>query len=123
MMILIFNAKDKSFHMSSNRINKFYLNNDDFIIKEVSEFDEDYNYILVENEVVKGDKIVLSDEEIAEVEAAAVATAHYTPRMLAFPSIGEQLDKLFHDIDEGKLDKTGEFYKAIKDVKDTFPKS
>ena len=123
MMILIFNANDKSFHMSSNRINKFYLNNDDFIIKEVSEFDEEYNYTLVENEVVKGDKIVLSDEEIAEVEAAAVATAHYTPRMLAFPSIGEQLDKLFHDIDEGKLDKTGEFYKAIKDVKDTFPKS
>ena len=62
MMILIFNANDKSFHMSSNRINKFYLNNDDFIIKEVSEFDEDYNYTLVENEVVKGDKIVLSDE-------------------------------------------------------------
>ena len=40
-----------------------------------------------------------------------------------YPMIGEQLDKLFHDIDEGKLDKTGEFYKAIKDVKDTFPKS
>ena len=40
-----------------------------------------------------------------------------------YPMIAEQLDKLFHDIDEGKLDKTGEFYKAIKNVKDTFPKS
>ena len=25
-------------------------------------------------------------------------------------SIGEQLDNLWHDIDEGKLDKTGKFY-------------
>ena len=39
-----------------------------------------------------------------------------------YPKIGEQLDKLWHDIDEGKLDKNGEFYKYIKNVKDTFPK-
>ena len=38
------------------------------------------------------------------------------------PKIAEQLDKLWHDIDEGKLDKNGEFYKYIKNVKDTFPK-
>tara|TARA_B100000427_G_scaffold227598_1_gene191037 strand:- start:2068 stop:2523 length:456 start_codon:yes stop_codon:yes gene_type:complete len=37
--------------------------------------------------------------------------------------IGEQLDKLYHDIDEGKLDKTGEFYTALKAVKDAHPKS
>jgi len=40
----------------------------------------------------------------------------------SYPKIGEQLDKLWHDIDEGKLDKNGEFYKYIKNVKDTFPK-
>ena len=40
----------------------------------------------------------------------------------SYPKIGEQLDKLWHDIDEGKLDKNGEFYKHIKNVKDTFPK-
>ena len=39
-----------------------------------------------------------------------------------FASIGEQLDQLFWDIDSGKLDKTGEFYKAIKAVKDAHPK-
>ena len=43
-------------------------------------------------------------------------------RKIAYPEIEEQLDKLFHDIDTGKLDKTGEFYKAIKAVKDANPK-
>ena len=38
-------------------------------------------------------------------------------------SIGEQLDNLWHDIDEGKLDKTGSFYTSIKTVKDRFTKS
>ncbi len=33
-----------------------------------------------------------------------------------------QLDQLWHDIDEGKLDKNGEWYKAIKKVKDDNPK-
>ena len=41
----------------------------------------------------------------------------------SYPRIEEQLDKLWHDIDEGKLDKNGEFYKNIKNVKDTFPKN
>ena len=36
--------------------------------------------------------------------------------------IGEQLDKLWHDIDQGKLDKTGSFYSSIKTVKDRFGK-
>ena len=43
-------------------------------------------------------------------------------RKIAYPAIEEQLDKLFHDIDAGKLDKTGQFYKAIKAVKEANPK-
>ena len=30
----------------------------------------------------------------------------------------DQLDKLYHDIDDGKLDKNGSWYKHIKAVKD-----
>ena len=37
--------------------------------------------------------------------------------------IGEQLDKLWHDIDEGKLDKTGSFYTSIKTIKDRWSKT
>ena len=42
-------------------------------------------------------------------------------RFMAYPDIKEQLDKLFHDIDDGKLDKTGTFYTALKAVKDANP--
>ena len=40
-----------------------------------------------------------------------------------YTQIGEQLDKLWHDIDEGKLDKTGSFYTSIKTVKDRWSKT
>ena len=39
-----------------------------------------------------------------------------------YPQLGEQFDKLFHDINNGTLDKTGEFFTALKNVKDTYPK-
>ena len=37
--------------------------------------------------------------------------------------IREQLDQLWHDIDDGKLDKTGSWYLGVKAVKERFPKS
>ena len=39
-----------------------------------------------------------------------------------YPALGEQLDKLFHDINNGTLDNTGEFFTALKEVKDAYPK-
>lgn len=64
-------------------------------------------------------------EELGAV--VQVAGAEYTPHYMeersnAYPKIGEQLDKLFHDIDNGTLDKTGAFYGALKQVKDAIPK-
>ncbi len=43
-------------------------------------------------------------------------------RLQAYGSINSQLDKIFWDIDSNKLDKTGQWYKAIKKVKDDIPK-
>lgn len=43
-------------------------------------------------------------------------------RQVSYGSIGNQLDQIFWDIDAGKLDKTGEWYKAIKKIKDDNPK-
>ena len=37
-------------------------------------------------------------------------------------SIQDQLDQLWHDIDDGKLDKTGSWYLAVKAVKDKYAK-
>jgi len=39
-----------------------------------------------------------------------------------YAEIGEQLDKLWHNIDEGKLDKNGSFYTSIKTIKDRWSK-
>ena len=43
-------------------------------------------------------------------------------RLEAYGSWNDQLDQLYHDINAGKLDKTGEWYKAVKKVKDDNPK-
>jgi hypothetical protein len=43
-------------------------------------------------------------------------------RQWAYPSIDDQLDNLWHDINNGTLDKTGVFYTTLKVVKDQFQK-
>ncbi len=40
----------------------------------------------------------------------------------SYPKLGDQLDMLFHAIDAGKVDKTSDFYKSLKAVKDKYPK-
>ena len=42
-------------------------------------------------------------------------------RKREYPSWQEQIDQLWHDIDDGKLDKTGAWYKAVKAIKDANP--
>lgn len=47
-------------------------------------------------------------------------------RARVYPDMGDQLDKLYHDIDDGKLGedaKTGDWYLAVKQVKDDHPKN
>ena len=43
-------------------------------------------------------------------------------RKAEYPSLEEQLDLLFKDIDNDTLDKTGDFYTKLKTVKDNNPK-
>lgn len=43
-------------------------------------------------------------------------------RRQAYPELAEQLDMLWHAIDNGTLDKTSDFYTTLKQVKDTYPK-
>ena len=48
-----------------------------------------------------------------------------TKRAAYYDMLAEQLDKLYHDIDSGKLGtdaKTGNFYLGRKAVKDKYPK-
>ena len=43
-------------------------------------------------------------------------------RKSSYPDITEQFDKLWHDINNGTLDETGEFFRSLKTVKDENPK-
>jgi hypothetical protein len=63
-----------------------------------------------------------TDSQLATYETAGntVESNHSVDikRQTEYLSWNEQLDKLWHDIDDGKLDKTGSWYKHIKAVKD-----
>ena len=64
------------------------------------------------------------NELIANGGASADYASFRTDRMIdgSYPSIPDQLDMLFHDITNGKLGKTGSWYKAVKATKDKFTK-
>ena len=63
-----------------------------------------------------------TDSQIASYETAGnTVESNLTidlKRQTEYLTWQEQLDKLYHDIDDGKLDKTGSWYTHIKAVKD-----
>ena len=63
-----------------------------------------------------------TDSQIASYETAGntaeTLSGVLSKRQTEYLTWEEQLDKLYHDIDDGKLDKTGSWYKHIKAVKD-----
>ena len=66
-----------------------------------------------------------SEEEVNAKIAELTVPDWKLNRLAEYPSIAEQLDKLFHDIDGGLLGedaKTGSLYLALKEVKDNNPK-
>ena len=83
--------------------------------------------------VLRGDVLEWFDVEQSQPTDDEIATeltrlqAEYDDneyqRLRQYPSIGDQLDMLWHAIDSGTLNKTSDFYTTIKAVKDTYPKS
>ena len=61
-------------------------------------------------------------EDRAQYKLDEQDNGYVRARQEAYDSFGNQLDQLFWDIDAGKLDKTGAWYKAIKKIKDDNPK-
>ena len=58
--------------------------------------------------------------KLSELQAEYDAKQYQRDRV--YPSIGDQLDMLYHAIDAGKVNETSDFYKALKAVKDKHPK-
>ena len=64
------------------------------------------------------------DEKACELMGETYAKPYTMSRQYA--ELTDQLDQLYHDIDDGKLGadaKTGSWYLAVKAVKDEFPKN
>ena len=74
-------------------------------------FDKDWNKVTIDEDAVT-----------AKANELATANAYVGKRLDAYPQLAEQLDMLFHDMTAGKGDKDGDWYKAIKAVKDANPK-
>ena len=85
------------------------------------------------HKVVNGVQVDLTAEEVeatlntwAENELARQLdeeqNGYKTARQNDYPALGEQFDKLWHDINNGTLDNTGAFFTALKEVKDNNPK-
>jgi len=59
-----------------------------------------------------------------EITGTKPSASYSEKRKLGYPDIAEQLDKLYHDIDNGTLTNkdSGTLYAALKAVKDKYPK-
>ena len=84
-------------------------------------------FVLVEDEITEWhseDITQPTDEAISTEQARLQAEydANQYQRDRVYPQLGEQFDKLWHDINNGTLDNTGEFFTALKEVKDNNPK-
>jgi hypothetical protein len=62
-------------------------------------------------------------EEITRLQEEYDAKEYARKRAVEYPALNEQLDMLWHAIDEGKLNKYSDFYKTLKSVKEKYPKS
>jgi len=82
--------------------------------------DNDYNSIQWFDTSVIAKSVL--DSKVTELQAAYDAKAYSRNRKKAYLSVKEQLDLLYHDMTNNKGDKTGEWYKTVKAVKDANPK-
>ena len=92
---------------------------------------------MARHHLINGIKVAFTAQEEAEWDANEIAYAakkakevkiapkpYVAKRKLAYPQIGDQLDMLWHSIDESPELKTKyfKFYEAIKSVKAKYPK-
>ena len=62
------------------------------------------------------------EAKMAELQTEYDNNKYQRDRAVAYKQLKEQLDLLYHDMAADKGDKTGEWFKHIKSVKDANPK-
>ena len=63
------------------------------------------------------------EENWSEDDWHTNTVSYQANRKAEYPAIVEQLDLLWHAIDDGTLDKTSDFYTSLKATKDKYPKT
>ena len=82
---------------------------------EVSISGEDFNRMIWHD----GNPTNITNQQITDKQAEITARdAHITPRQLAYPAIGDQMDMMWHD----KKDDTTTWEDAIQAIKEAHPK-
>jgi hypothetical protein len=62
------------------------------------------------------------DAEILRLQAEYDAKEYQRQREPNYPPIADQLDMLWHAIDNGTLNKSSDFYTSLKSIKEQYPK-
>lgn len=57
-----------------------------------------------------------------DVSPSPVVLNYTASRHIAYPSIGEQLDMLWHSMNNGEIPKSNAFFESIAAVKNQYPK-
>ena len=71
---------------------------------------------------INGNRIeIVSDDDPRQPDHTDTVT-YYTERAMAYPSVGSQLDMLWHAMREGQFPMVEPWYSTIKAVKDQYPK-
>ena len=78
-------------------------------------FDADGNLVSI------NESLVLA--EIARLQEEYESKEYARKRQTEYPALSEQLDMLWHAIDNGTLNKTSDFYTTLKAVKEKYSKS
>ena len=119
-MYMIFNKVDGSVHMMTDIIPNESMRDDSaytIVEKEWSDINVTHVYEYVDGEVVDQGEFVIDPVELARIEQEAADNAYKNSRAMLYPSIGDQLDALFH---AGVFPE--EMATKIQAIKDAYPK-
>ena len=65
---------------------------------------------------------IITMDQIIEADVTLPDLSYQADRYHAYEQVQDWLDKLWHDIDNGTLDKSGKFYTSRLTIKQQFPK-
>lgn len=67
-------------------------------------------------------KQALIDGEVIDTQEPVIQATYQTRRMTDYPSVGDQMDMLWHAMNNGDMPKIEPFYSEILAVKQRYPK-